>query len=316
MYLTDDDIDFSRYLDVTDHKHKVKLSSVWADELKDEVLNPPVDRSTLMPWASTADSFQFRPGEVTVWAGLNGSGKSMITSQVALSLIKQKQRICIASFEMKPKVTLKRMIRQFAGKSLESTHYAQTPVQQKLDAIERFKTFAASSLYLYDQQGTAKPDVIIAMCRYCADELGIHHIMIDNLMKCVPGEDDYNKQKDFVDQLTGVARDYDIHIHLVHHIRKLSSDEIRPSKFDLRGSSAITDQVDNVLIMFRNKKKEHELQAGDTTNAQAYDSMLMCEKQRNGEAEDWFEMWYHKDSQQFLDRSNGMPMIFDAKGEF
>ena len=316
MYLTDDDIDFSRYLDVTDHKHKVKLSSVWADELKDEVLNPPVDRSTLMPWASTADSFQFRPGEVTVWAGLNGSGKSMITSQVALSLIKQKQRICIASFEMKPKVTLKRMIRQFAGKSLESTHYAQTPVQQKLDAIERFKTFAASNLYLYDQQGTAKPDVIIAMCRYCADELGIHHIMIDNLMKCVPGEDDYNKQKDFVDQLTGVARDYDIHIHLVHHIRKLSSDEIRPSKSDLRGSSAITDQVDNVLIMFRNKKKEHELQAGDTTNAQAYDSMLMCEKQRNGEAEDWFEMWYHKDSQQFLDRSNGMPMIFDAKGEF
>ena len=316
MYLSDDDIDFSRYLDVTDHKHKVKLSSVWADELKDEVLNPPVDRSTLMPWASTADSFQFRPGEVTVWAGLNGSGKSMITSQVALSLIKQKQRICIASFEMKPKVTLKRMIRQFAGKSLESTHYAQTPVQQKLDAIERFKTFAASNLYLYDQQGTAKPDVIIAMCRYCADELGIHHIMIDNLMKCVPGEDDYNKQKDFVDQLTGVARDYDIHIHLVHHIRKLSSDEIRPSKSDLRGSSAITDQVDNVLIMFRNKKKEHELQAGDTTNAQAYDSMLMCEKQRNGEAEDWFEMWYHKDSQQFLDRSNGMPMIFDAKGEF
>ena len=70
-------------------------------------------------------------------------------------------------------------------------------------------------------------------------------------MKCVGGEDSYNEQKMFVDELTAVARDYDIHIHLVHHIRKLGNDETRPSKFDLRGSSSIADQVDNVLLMWR-----------------------------------------------------------------
>jgi len=316
MFLNEDEIDFEKYLKQTDHKQLVKKAIVWADELMEEAINPPVDTSVIMPWSSTADSFSFRSGEVTVWAGLNGSGKSMMTSQVALGLVKQKQRVCIASFEMKPKVTLKRMIRQFSGKSLESTNYQLTPVQQKLDAITRFKTFANNYMYFYDQQGTVRPEIIIAMCKYCAEELGITHIVVDNLMKCISGEDNYNGQKDFVDQLTSVARDYNIHIHLVHHIRKLANDEIRPSKSDLRGSSSITDQVDNVLILWRNKKKEHELQCGDTVNIDSPDALLMCEKQRNGEHEAWYDMWYHKDSQQFLDRNGGVPMAFDHAGDF
>jgi hypothetical protein len=39
-------------------------------------------------------------------------------------------------------------------------------------------------------------------------------------MKCVAGEDDYNGQKTFVDELTAIARDYGMHIHLVHHIKQ------------------------------------------------------------------------------------------------
>jgi archaellum biogenesis ATPase FlaH len=33
--------------------------------------------------------FNFRPGEVTLYAGSNGGGKSLITGQIALGLIKQ-----------------------------------------------------------------------------------------------------------------------------------------------------------------------------------------------------------------------------------
>jgi hypothetical protein len=42
----------------------------------------------------------------------------------------------------------------------------------------------------------------------------------------------------------------------------------------------------------------------------------MCHKQRNGEAEEWYNLWYHKDSQQFVDGSEGVPMAFDDKGDF
>ena len=99
-------------------------------------------------------------------------------------------------------------------------------------------------------------------------------------------------------------------------ICKLSSEEVRPSKTDLRGSSAITDQVDNVLLVHRNKRKEHAMAAGRDYDQQEPDCFLMCEKQRNGEGEPWFDLWYHKDSQQFIDRYNGLPMSFDSKGEF
>ena len=75
-------------------------------------------------------------------------------------------------------------------------------------------------------------------------------------MKCVSGEDDYNAQKNFVDALCSVARDLNIHIHLVHHIRKLSSEAQLPDKTDVKGSGSITDQVDNLLMVWRNKAKE------------------------------------------------------------
>lgn len=316
MYLNDDEIDFEAYLAATENEAKVKKATVWKSEFIDELTNPPEDRSIPMPWTSTADSFAFRPGEVTVWAGGNGSGKSLMTGQVMLGLIKQNQKICIASFEMKPKVTLKRMIRQFAGKSLESNHYIKTPIDQKQDAYDRFFGFIDNRLWLYDQQGTVNSRIIEAMCHHCATKLKIQHVVIDSLMKCIPGEDSYNEQKDFVDRLTAIARDHDIHIHLVHHIRKLSSEEVRPGKADLRGSSAITDQVDNVLILWRNKKKQHSLERGEQVDPMTPDAYLMCEKQRNGEKEPWFEFYFHADSQQFIDRFNGMPMAFDARGDF
>jgi twinkle protein len=315
-FLSDDDIDFDSYLAATDSDAKVKQAGVWKEEFEAELISPPVDRSVSLPWGSTIDSFAFRPGEVSVWAGGNGSGKSLMTGQVMLGLIKQNQKICIASFEMKPKITLKRMIRQFAGKSLESNHYVQTPTQQKRDAYDRFFGFIDNRLWLYDQQGTVNSRMIEAMCHHCATKLSIQHVVIDSLMKCVPGEDSYNEQKDFVDRLTAIARDHDIHIHLVHHIRKLSSEEVRPSKSDLRGSSAITDQVDNVLILWRNKKKQHSMERGESVDPMIPDAYLMCEKQRNGEREPWFEFYFHLDSQQFIDRLNGMPMAFDTKGDF
>jgi twinkle protein len=116
--------------------------------------------------------------------------------------------------------------------------------------------------------------------------------------------------------LTSLARDHKVHIHLIHHILKLGNDEVMPSKSDIKGTGAIADQVDNVLLMYRNKKKEHDIQSGREVDQNLADAILMCEKQRNGEAEEWYSLWYHKDSQQFLDRAGSIPMGFDSGGAF
>jgi twinkle protein len=314
--ITSSEIDTEKYLKAHDVTHKVHEASVWLSELQRDLVSPPAQEvSTTMPWGKTHSTFKFRPGEVTLYAGSNGGGKSLVTGQVAMGLIKQKQRVCIASFEMKPKRTLYRMLRQFAGENIDFPRYTDKATYIGR-LLKRFIDFSEAGLWLYDQQGTTSSQQVIAMARYCAVELGVQHVFIDSLMKCVTGEDDYNAQKNFVDELTALARDHNIHIHLVHHIRKLGSEEIQPSKTDIKGSGAIADQVDNVLLMWRNKKKEHDIQNGKAPDDSKPDALLMCEKQRNGEAEEWYSLWFNRESQQFVDESGAMPMAFDDRGAF
>jgi len=312
--LNSDQIDFEQYLKLTEAHMKVKDASVFIDELKEDLANPVVVKKVGMPWSKTINEFDFRSGEVTLYAGTNGSGKSLITGQIALGLIKQDQKVCIMSFEMKPKRTILRMTRQFSGTDLDNP-ILKNKLEINNQYLERLKIFSTGKLWLYDQQGTTNSGQVIAVARYCAVELGITHIFVDSLMKCVRGEDDYNAQKAFVDELTALARDHNVHIHLIHHIRKLSSEEVKPNKNDIKGTGAIADQVDNVLLMFRNKAKERKIRNNETVE-NLPDAMLMCEKQRNGEVEDWYNLYYHKDSQQFIEDENGVPMAFDTAGAF
>ena len=76
-----DEIDFQFYLHETDAKTKVRPASAWVQELIDRLRNPDRTKKVYLPWEKTRLDFQFRPGEVTLWAGQNGHGKSLVTSQ-------------------------------------------------------------------------------------------------------------------------------------------------------------------------------------------------------------------------------------------
>ena len=313
--LSPDDIDFSEYLRETDTQQKVRTADVWLDEIIESVANPKPKQVCTMPWHKTESTFNFRAGEVTVYAGQNGGGKSMITGQIALGLIKQDHKVCVMSFEMKPVRTLSRMLRQFSCENPELPRFSNK-VSYMTKLVNRFKAFSEQKLWLYDQQGTVNMQQVISVARYSAVQLGVTHIFIDSLMKCVSGEDDYNQQKHFVDELTSLARDHNVHVHLVHHIRKQSSDEIKPNKNDLKGSGSIADQVDNVFLIWRNKAKEHKILAGGQVDPTTPDCYLMCEKQRNGEAEDWYSFWYNKECQQFVENYGALPSPFDVEGDY
>jgi twinkle protein len=296
------DIDVERYAKPSEIERQVKEASEWLFEIAKDYEQPDRAPKVYLPWDKTRDKFDFKPGEVTIYAGANGGGKSLATGQIALGLIQQKQRVCIASFEMKPKRTLNRMLRQFAGYALDGPGFDQ--LEKVTRSIVDFSIWSEGHLWLYDQQGSVNARQVVAMTRYCAVELGIKHVFIDSLMKCVSAEDAYNEQKGFVDELTAVARDHQIHVHLIHHIRKQSSEESMPNKMDIKGTGSITDQVDNVFIWWRNKKKEHQLQNNENVDVLAPDAIMMCEKQRNGEDESWYSMWYDKESQQFWEIAN------------
>jgi len=306
-------MDFANYMAQTEAQQKVRPASEWITEMIDNLGKPVNDVKALLPWDKSHPYFAFRPGEVTLWAGVNGHGKSQMTGMAALSLLAQEQRICIASFEMKPTRTLERMLRQFSGQRPPEPWITDASVLAAFrDVYEQFAVYTDKRLWLYDQQGTVTPRAILGVMKYAANELGCQHFFIDSLMKCVKGEDDYNAQKDFVDQITSVARDYSMHVHLVHHIRKMGAETETPDKTDVKGSGSITDQVDNLLLVWRNKKKEKDAVAGKAIADTEPDALLICEKQRNGEWEGRFALWFEPDSQQFIAASGGAQLNFSA----
>lgn len=311
--ISDDDIDFGLYLRETDAKTKVKPASVWMEELIERLKNPDRTKKVFLPWEKCSKVFDFRAGEVTLWAGQNGHGKTQVVSQVVLSLMGQEQKVCVASFEMKPQTTLTRFARMYSGTNPFSPEYQSKDGVDALTTLYRdFGEWSDSRLWLYDQQGTVTADKVIGMARYCAKELGITHIVIDSLMKCVQGEDDYNGQKEFVDELTALARDNQVHIHLIHHTRKPQNENHIPDKYDNKGSGAITDLVDNVMMVWRNKAKEDDVKAkGTHSNRKTeHDAAILCRKQRNGEAEPTIALWFDRDSQQYKGEEHDPLMFF------
>lgn len=307
MEYLSDDIDFNLYMRETDAQAKVKPAEQWIADLKERLRNRAEEKFQYLPWPKTQDNFAFRLGEVTLWSGQNGHGKSLMTSQVSLSLVGQGERVCVASFEMKPVTTLQRMARMFAMTNPFSPEYQDGRGIEAIESLYNdFGDFTRGRLWLYDQMGTADAQKVIGMVRYCAKELGITHIFVDNLAKCVRGEDDYNGQKAFVDELTAVARDYRVHVHLVHHLKKPANENAVPDKHDNKGSGSITDQVDNVFMVWRNKAKEDDIKAKGSMSSKKGepDHYLLCRKQRNyegsGEGEPTIKLWFHRDAQQYL----------------
>lgn len=306
--LTPDDIDFRAYEQETEAKARVKPAREYVAELIERLGRPRVVTGLPLPWAKSRSVFRFRPGEVTLWAGVNGHGKSLMTGMVALDMVASAQRVCIASFEMKPHATLDRMLRQWCQYPVQDFESHPNGIAEAREWFEQFGAVADKRLWFYDQQGTVQSRQMLAVARYCAKELGIQHLFIDSLMKCVRGTDDYNAQKDFVDELTSIARDYGCHIHLVHHIRKLENELKKPDKTDVKGAGEITDQVDNVLLVWRNKSDPNARKPGEA------DAALICCKQRHGEWEGGINLWFHPASQQFVEASDADPIAFYQRG--
>lgn len=271
---------FEKYLDDTAHIAKLVPADAFSEKVQDSFYLPPDQQGETLPFNRLRNHFRFRPGEVTIWAGYNGHGKSLLLGQAMMHMVSaHAKKVCVASMEMKPETTLQRIARQFFC----------NPKPSREDLAELFKLLGGH-FWLYDHQGALQVRELIAAMKYCAYDLGINHFVIDSMMKCGMGEDDYNGQKAFVDQLCSIGRDSNMHIHIVAHSRKAQDESKVPGKMDIRGSGSITDQVDNVITVWRNK---------DERRPQNEDAVIRIDKQRNGEWEGSVLLTYDQTGQSF-----------------
>ena len=249
---------------------KIKKPTEYVDEVE-KYFSDDLTGGLELPFPKTVNDYKVRMGEISLYTGYSGHGNSAFLNFIMLHLMKQ-EKTMIASFEMLPKATLGRMCQQ-TGEAMPNSDY-----------IKDFLGKLDDNLFLYDPQGETSSEKVIEVIYYCAEKLGVKLMVIDSLMKCGINEDDLNKQKAFANKLAVAARDLGIHLFLVAHSRKTPSEHDNASKFDVAGSANLTNLVDNVISVHRNKGREIEAMnvMPDETIMNEWMASVWLLKQRHG----------------------------------
>ncbi len=267
---------------------KVKSTDIFADDLV-KYFGEEIHSGKSLGWVKTEDKFRVRASELTILTGVSGHGKSMWLSQVILSMMKQNTKCLIASLEMRPVLTLARMVTQALGSPEPTDEY-----------IHKFCERAKDKLYIYDQTGVTTSQDMVATLYYGKHILGVEVFVIDSLMKLNDiSEESLDAQKRFVNTLAVVCRDLQIHIFLVAHTRKMKSEEEIPDATDLMGSSHLRNLCDSLILCWRNRSKQKLIEAGNTPEAELKiipDAKVFVQKQRNAQWEGSFNFWFDQKS--------------------
>lgn len=282
--ITDESVDFSKYLDHEERARIIPADSLVEKGKKSLALGPEDESGLFLPWEKTHPKVKIRHGKLALWVGWSHHGKSQMLKQLMLTAMATGEKVCIASMEEEVVEVWKDMGKMACGTDNPS-----------LSEINRWCDFSSKKLWLYDQQGDVKPEKILAVMNYCATELGVTQFVIDSLMMLAVPRDDYDAQSTFVGRLKTMAKDTGCTAHLVAHMRKNDnkSGEDKPgSVHDISGGHEISSKADYVFNVWRNKNDVQD----------APQAMLKVDKQRG--RMNWLGkigLNFDQESRQFLD---------------
>lgn len=238
------------------------------------------------PYGKLEGKLFFRPGDVTLWTGSSGSGKSQIISDCVPHWIIEGSRVCLASFEMPPAQTLRRMVKQ-AGNVDRPTQRFLADVLEYLD----------NGLLLYEKVGKSGIAPLLEIFDYARAKYGCDQFVIDSLMRLGIAADDYAGQEKAVFQLVDWTLQHNVHTHLVAHARKAEKGAGAPETEDVKGASEIANNAANILAVWRNRRHEEELSLApnEAIKNQLNEKpgvILNVAKQRHGDFEGKVGLWF------------------------
>jgi twinkle protein len=202
-------------------------------------------------------------GLITVWTGINSSGKSTFISQELCEALDQGFNVCAYSGELTAGVFKTWMDMQLSGPGYIKKVY--DPVKEEdvpavdVKVTEKLNAWYYDRMFLYDSMtGGATDKDIFKIFEYAARRYNCEVFLVDNLMTTTftSGEKDfYRAQSQFIGQLKDFARKFNVHVHVVAHPRKTDG---KLTKMDVAGSGDITNRADNVLAIHRLSPEEKE----------------------------------------------------------
>jgi twinkle protein len=257
----------------------------------------PVSREAqgfVMPWLKVAEEFIFEWGCTTIMAGYAGHGKTEVVGQIVLDGLRQNVRTCVASLEFRSSKWLQRTVRQAVG----DPQPVHSLINKAIDWI-------GEKLWVFDVYGSAKADRILEVFTYAHRRYGVKLFVIDNWSKMGIADDDLAEQKRVISLITEFAVVHNVHVILVNHLRKVEDDFSAANKLSVKGSGAIVDLADNVIMVWRNIPKETKVRSSDwfkldddrrADTLRHPDTTLTWVKHRNGDSDPRLSLYFNKQS--------------------
>lgn len=289
--------EFLRYIDKAEEFNIEELKH--ADYFTDEIISHKNDfnklHGTITSGASLTKLLKgWRMEELSVWTGMNNSGKSTYLSQEIIHLLKQGKKCCIGSFEMPPKKYLLWLCKQALD-----TEY---PTDIEIDSL--MNDFA-ENLFIINILGEINKERLFDIIEFGSKKYGINFYVIDSLMKINLTTDSrkiLGEQKNFVASLKDVSIRFKCHIHLVAHPRKVDNDDQIIGKSDVAGTADITNLADNVFIMYRfsdEQKAEREKKGKEI-----FDSFLIIKKNREHGEIGQIGLMFNRATKKYYEKEN------------
>ncbi|XP_051523001.1 twinkle mtDNA helicase-like isoform X1 [Myxocyprinus asiaticus] len=188
-----------------------------------------------------------RKGELTVFTGPTGSGKTTFISECALDLCMQGVNTLWGSFEINNVRLAKIMLTQFAKQRLE----------ENLDQYDMWADkFEDLPLYFMTFHGQQNIKTVLDTMQHAVYLYDISHVIIDNL-QFMMGQENLSLDKFAVqDHIIGVFRKFatnsSCHVTLIIHPRK-EEDDKELQTASIFGTAKASQEADNVLILQEKK---------------------------------------------------------------
>ncbi|CXI55369.1 plastid replication-repair enzyme, putative [Plasmodium berghei] len=194
--------------------------------------------------------YGLRMGELSIWTGSTGVGKTTLLSQLSLDYCIQGVSTLWGSFEINNIKLGKVMLNQFCGKNLE----------KNIDLFDLYADkFELLPLKFLKFHGSTNIDQVLDAMDYAVYAYDVKHIIIDNLqfmLNINKFSDIYELQNIAIDKFRSFSTNKNVHITLVVHPRKEDNNLLSISS--VFGSVKSTQEADNVFIIQRQISKNNE----------------------------------------------------------
>lgn len=190
-----------------------------------------------------------RKGELTIFSGPTGIGKTTVLSQISLDYVIQGVSTLWGSFELNNVRLAKKLLTQYAQKDLEAN-------------IGEFQLyadrFAALPLHFMRFHGSTDLEHVLDAMEYAVYVHDVEHIIIDNLQFMTPATSSARGYERFeildaaISRLRKFATSHNVHVSLIIHPRKEDEGHAL-STSSVFGSAKATQEADNVIMVQQGK---------------------------------------------------------------